>query len=134
MGDERHAQNILDVLQRGGAVGAKLDAATLAAPAGVDLRLDDILLGVVRPMNLLDGLFGLRDIVDSYTVLDRNPVVLEQFLGLVFVYFHILFPTCWTRDPNHLLLISCFVLNLLFRNLQEFRFIQRGTDFIQKIR
>src|SRR6185312_7996806 len=70
----------LDVLGR----LAELDAAGLAAAAGVDLRLDDPLLAAERPGGFGRLVRRRGDLAGRH----RDAVLREQFLGLVFVKIH----------------------------------------------
>ena len=64
--------------------GADLDAAGLAAPAGVDLRLDH----PGRAAELLGAVRRLLRAVDDPAARDRHAVAGEQLLGLVLVDVH----------------------------------------------
>ncbi len=81
--DELHAEDLLGELDRLVRALRELDAAALAAAAGVDLRLDD-----GAPAELLRDasrfLGRVRDAAAGRG--DAEPA--EDFLGLVFVYFH----------------------------------------------
>jgi hypothetical protein len=80
---ERHTDDLLrgrlDLLRR----GAGLDAAALAAPAGVDLRFDDS-----RSAQFAGHLTRLSSRRGDSAARDRNAVAGEQRLGLVLVDFH----------------------------------------------
>ena len=81
--DQRHADHLLGqplhVFHRPG----DLDAAALAAAAGVDLRLDDDR----QPEALRDG-HGLVGVERDFAARDRHAVPGEDRLCLVFVDFH----------------------------------------------
>ena len=84
---ELHAE---DLLGRGPHVvdgGAELDAAAFAAPARVDLRLDDELRDAVGG-HRLGGLDGLFDRVGDDAALDGDAVLVEDFFGLILVDLH----------------------------------------------
>ena len=65
-------------------VGAELLELALAAPAGVDLRLDD----VQRSRQSLGALDGFLDRAGRMAGGDRDAEVREQLLGLVFMDVH----------------------------------------------
>jgi hypothetical protein len=85
--DELHTQNLLGIL-----VGlfdglGQLDAAALAATAGVDLRFDDDDRVASREQRL-GGVVGLFDGGGHLAAGHGDAVFAEDFLGLVLVDFH----------------------------------------------
>jgi hypothetical protein len=92
VGDQRHAEHLggelADLLDR----ARELDAAALAAAAGVDLRLDHPERAVERARRGL----GLLGRVDDLAAQHLDAVFLQQRLGLVFVDVHAgLVSACW---------------------------------------
>ncbi len=83
VGHERHAEHLArDAL---GLVGAldQLDAAALAAAAGVDLRLDDD-----RAAQAFGDFAGFGRVERHLALGNRHAVAREDGLGLIFVDFH----------------------------------------------
>ena len=98
VGDQRHAQDLFGERRAASsAVLRDLDAAALAASAGVNLRFDHD-----AAAELLGGRFGFVHGVRHFAARHGNAVSGQQGLGLVFVNFHG-FAVLAFRNPN----ISC---------------------------
>jgi hypothetical protein len=94
--DQLHAQDLRGQLRELGGRARELDAATLAAAAGVDLRLDH----PQRAAQPLCGFLGFADAEGRVAARHRHPVLAQQLLGLVFVDLHRGWPACpATREP-----------------------------------
>ena len=83
VGDERHPQDLSGQGPRFLHRLGDLDAASLAAPPGVDLGLDDD-----RRADLEGDLFGLVRRFRQLAAGDGDPVLAENVLGLILVDFH----------------------------------------------
>src|SRR6185369_2990197 len=80
VGDELHAE---DLARQGPGLGGRvgeLDAASLAAAAGMDLRLDD-----TAPPQLLTDPAGLLRILGNLALRGGDPVAAQDLLRLVLV-------------------------------------------------
>ena len=86
--DQVHAEDLLRGLARGGGPLDHLHAAPLAAPAGVDLRLDDHELVVGLGDQRLRGRLGLVDAEHRPTLGDRHAELLQDLFRLVLVDLH----------------------------------------------
>ena len=84
MGDECHAQNFGGVVAHFRNRFGDLDAAALAATAGVNLRLDDPDLAAQR-FSRLDGIVN-RETRD--TARRGDPLFTQDFLALIFMNVH----------------------------------------------
>ena len=88
--DELHAEDLLGELARlGGAALGDLDAAALAAAAGVDLRLDDDDRALGLLGEALRGGLRLVDREGGVPLGDGDAVAGEELLGLILVDFHV---------------------------------------------
>ena len=96
MRDELHAEHLAGerahLVDRAG----ELDAAALAASAGVDLRLDD----PDRPAELLRGLDRLVDRERRNAARHRNAEAAKELLALVFVDLHVVSSVRPRRDTS----------------------------------
>ena len=88
VGDQGHAQHVVGELAHLLDRAGELDAAALAAAAGMDLRLDH----PDRPAQRPGGLLGLLGRVGDLPAQHGDAVLLEQRLGLVLVDVHGLGP------------------------------------------
>ena len=87
MRDELHAEDLLGILLGFGEVLRDLDAAALAAAAGVDLRLDHDAIGAVGEEPARDFecfIEGVRHLAARH----GNTVLRKDVLCLIFVNFH----------------------------------------------
>ena len=84
VGDELHAEDLAGELRDLGLRARQLDAAALAAAAGVDLRLHD----PDRAAELLRRLGRLADAERGIAARHRDAEAGEDFLALVFVNLH----------------------------------------------
>ena len=83
MGNQRHAEDLAGEFLRGAGILGELDAAALAAPAGVDLGLNHD-----PAAEFLGHLARFPGAKDDLTTGNRDTILPENLLGLVLVNFH----------------------------------------------
>jgi hypothetical protein len=88
MGDEVHAQDLRRRLARGRGALDHLDPASLAAPAGMDLSLDDHHLAAGLGDERLGGGLRLVRAERRVSLRDGDTEALEDLLGLILVDLH----------------------------------------------